>query len=140
MSVALAALGAVFAAGASSTGGSVIAIGALMAYVAAFAISLGPIFWLLNAEIYPLPVRSKGAGVGTMANWTFNFAVSLTFLPLIDAAGRSATFFIYAGICVFTVLFCWKVVPETKGRSLEQIEETFEERAHLEPAPTAAVG
>jgi sugar porter (SP) family MFS transporter len=138
MAVALAALGGVFAAGAQSTGGSVIAIAALMTYVAAFAISLGPIFWLLNAEIYPLPVRSKAAGVGTMGNWTFNFAVSLTFLPLIAAAGRSATFFIYAGICVLTVLFCWKLVPETKDKTLEEIEDIFKERAGTADPPPAA--
>ncbi|HEX6781125.1 MAG TPA: MFS transporter [Solirubrobacterales bacterium] len=54
-------------------------------YVASFAISLGPIFWLLNVEIYPLSVRSKAAGIGKMANWTFNFIVSLTFLLLIQA-------------------------------------------------------
>ena len=66
---------------------SVVAIVSLMVYVASFAISLGPIFWLLNAEIYPLAVRSKAAGLGTMANWTFNFIVSLTFLLLIEAVG-----------------------------------------------------
>ena len=76
----------VFAIGAGSTVGSIVAVGGLMLYVAAFAISLGPIFWLLNSEIYPLRVRSKAAAMGTMANWTFNFIVSLTFLPLIDAA------------------------------------------------------
>jgi SP family galactose:H+ symporter-like MFS transporter len=138
MALALAALGGVFAAGAQGTGGSVIAIVALMTYVAAFAISLGPIFWLLNAEIYPLPVRSKAAGVGTMNNWTFNFIVSLTFLPLIAVAGRSATFFIYAGICVFTVLFCWKFVPETKGKTLEEVEDIFKERAGVGGEPAIA--
>ncbi len=90
MSISLFALGGAFKiAGGGSTLASVIAIGSLMAYVASFAISLGPIFWLLNAEIYPLGVRSKAAGVGTMANWTFNFIVSLTFLLLIEALGRS---------------------------------------------------
>ena len=69
-----------------------------MAYVASFAISLGPIFWLLNAEIYPLSVRSKAAGIGTMANWTFNFIVSLTFLLLIEALGRSGAFWFYGAI------------------------------------------
>jgi hypothetical protein len=69
---------------------SVVAIASLMAFVASFAISLGPIFWLLNAEIYPLGVRSKATGPGTMANWTFNFIFSLTFLRLIEALGRVA--------------------------------------------------
>ena len=86
-----------FTVGAGSTAGSVVAIGSLMLYVAAFAVSLGPIFWLLNAEIYPLEVRSKAAAVGTMANWMFNFLVSLTFLLLIDALGRGGAFLFYAG-------------------------------------------
>jgi len=89
MTVSLIALGAAFEGGGDSTAASVVAIASLMAYVASFAISLGPIFWLLNAEIYPLGVRSKAAGIGTMANWTFNFIVSLTFLLLIEALGRS---------------------------------------------------
>ena len=86
MVISLFALGAAFIGGGGSTVASVIAIVSLMTYVASFAISLGPIFWLLNAEIYPLAVRSKAAGIGTMANWIFNFIVSLTFLLLIEAA------------------------------------------------------
>jgi SP family galactose:H+ symporter-like MFS transporter len=128
MAMALASLALVFATGAGSTLGSVIAIGALMLYVSAFAISLGPIFWLLNAEIYPLEVRSKAAAVGTMANWLFNFLVSLTFLLLIDALGRSGAFLFYAAICVVTFFFCRALVPETKGKHLEDITAFFAER------------
>jgi SP family galactose:H+ symporter-like MFS transporter len=134
MGLALAALGGAFLNGSGGTTDSVIAVIALMLYVAAFAISLGPIFWLLNAELYPLNVRSKAAAVGTMANWGFNFIVSLTFLLLIDAAGRAGTFFIYAGICGLTVIFCWKLVPETKGKHLEDIEDTFRQRVGASPA------
>ena len=129
MAMALSSLAIVFAAGAGSTVGSVVAIGALMLYVAAFAVSLGPIFWLLNAELYPLEVRSKAAAVGTMANWLFNFIVSLTFLLLIDALGRSGAFFFYAAICVLTFFFCKALVPETKGKRLEDITSIFEARA-----------
>ena len=64
MATALCSLALVFLSGAESTTGSVIAIGSLMLYVGAFAVSLGPIFWLLNAEIYPLRVRSKAAAAG----------------------------------------------------------------------------
>jgi SP family galactose:H+ symporter-like MFS transporter len=105
---------------------SIVAIVSLTTYVASFAISLGPIFWLLNAEIYPLAVRSKAAGLGTMANWTFNFIVSLTFLLLIEAAGRSGAFWIYGGIGILTLWFCWKFVPETKGKRLEDIQAYFQ--------------
>jgi MFS transporter, SP family, galactose:H+ symporter len=129
MTISLFALGAAFKiAGGGSTLGSVVAIGSLMAYVASFAISLGPIFWLLNAEIYPLSVRSKAAGIGTMANWTFNFIVSLTFLLLIEALGKSGAFWFYGAIGFLTLLFCWKLVPETKGKRLEEIEAIFQAR------------
>lgn len=128
MSFSLFALGAAFL-GSTGTITTVVAIGSLMLFVSSFAISLGPIFWLLNAEIYPLAVRSKAASAGTMTNWFFNFLVSLTFLPLIDAAGQSGAFWIYGSVGLVTLWFCWKFVPETKGRSLEQIETIFQRRA-----------
>jgi SP family galactose:H+ symporter-like MFS transporter len=138
MTISLVTLGGAFVGGGGSTLASVVAILSLMAYVASFAISLGPIFWLLNAEIYPLGVRSKAAGLGTMANWTFNFIVSLTFLLLIEALGRSGAFWFYAAIGVLTLWFCWKFVPETKGKPLEEIEAEFEARARAKsPAPIA---
>lgn len=64
-----------------------------------------------------------------MANWTFNFIVSLTFLLLIHALGRAGAFWLYGAIGVFTLWFCWKLVPETKGKHLEEIEAIFEQRA-----------
>ncbi len=128
MSLSLFALGAAFNGGGGSTIASIVAIANLMLCVAAFAVSLGPIFWLLNAEIYPLTVRSKAAGIGTMANWTFNFIVSLTFLLLIDGLGRTGAFWLYAVIGLFTLWFCWKLVPETKDKRLEDIQALFQER------------
>ena len=129
MAIALSMLAFVFILGAGSTAGSLVAIGSLMLYVGAFAVSLGPIFWLLNSEIYPLRVRSKAAAVGTMANWFFNFLVSLTFLLLIDVLGNSGTFFFYSAVCVVTFFFCLRLVPETKGKHLEDIQAVFRERA-----------
>lgn len=128
MSFSLFALGCAFL-GETGTITTVIAIGSLMLFVSSFAISLGPIFWLLNAEIYPLSVRSKAASAGTMTNWFFNFLVSLTFLPLIDTVGQTGAFWIYGAVGLVTLWFCWKFVPETKGRSLEQIETIFQRRA-----------
>ena len=128
MSISLFALGAAFIGGGGSTLASVVAIVSLMIYVASFAISLGPIFWLLNAEIYPLAVRSKAAGLGTMANWTFNFIVSLTFLLLIEAPAAAAPSGSTAAIGVVTLWFCWKFVPETKGKQLEDIQAYFQAR------------
>jgi MFS transporter, SP family, galactose:H+ symporter len=137
MVASLIALGGAFVGDSTGTLVTVIAVASLMAYVAAFAISLGPIFWLLNSEIYPLNVRSKAAAAGTMANWTFNFIVSLTFLLLIDTLGQAGTFFFYAAIGLLTLWFCWRFVPETKGKHLEEIEAMFEERARKSAAKSA---
>lgn len=129
ISASLFLLGCAFMSGMSETLSSIIAIGSLMLFVSSFAISLGPIFWLLNAEIYPLSVRSKAASAGTMTNWFFNFLVSLTFLPLIDLLSQTGAFWFYGAIGLVTLWFCWKFVPETKGRSLEQIDAIFQRRA-----------
>jgi sugar porter (SP) family MFS transporter len=129
MALALSMLAVVFILGSGSTAGSLVAIASLMLYVGAFAVSLGPIFWLINSEIYPLRVRSKAAAIGTMANWFFNFLVSLTFLLLIDALGNGGAFFFYSAICVVTFFFCLRLVPETKGKHLEDIQAVFRERA-----------
>lgn len=108
-----------------------ITVGALMAYVAAFAISLGPIFWLLNAELYPLRERGAAAAAGTTANWASNFVVSLTFLPLIAALGEAGAFGFYAAVGVLALIFCITLVPETRGRSLQEIEALWRRRAGM---------
>ncbi len=128
MAISLFTLGLAFDGTDEDTFSSVLAIVSLMTYVGAFAVSLGPIFWLINSEIYPLRMRSKAASLGTTANWVFNFVVSLTFLVLIAEIGRSEAFWFYSAIAVLTWVFCWKLVPETKGKRLEDIQEVFRNR------------
>jgi SP family galactose:H+ symporter-like MFS transporter len=99
-----------------------IAVICLMGYVASFAISLGPIFWLLIAEIYPLKIRGLAEGTAATFNWASNLIVSLTFLRLVETLGASSTFLLYAVASVASWLFAYYLVPETKGRTLEQIE------------------
>lgn len=100
----------------------------LAAYVGFFAIGLGPVFWLLVAEIFPLATRARGTSVATFANWAANLVVALTFLLLIDAFGAAATFFLYAFMSVGAFIFTQALVPETKGKTLEQIEAGWEHR------------
>lgn len=104
-------------------------IACMMAYVTAFAIGLGPVFWLLISEIYPLRVRGSGMSIATVFNWGGNLLVALTFLTLFQSIGRPATFLIYAGLSVVAWIFIQLLVPETKGRSLEEIERDWAERA-----------
>lgn len=99
----------------------VVATACLMAFITCFAFSMGPIGWILVAEVFPLRLRGRGVAAATLASGTSNFVVSLTFLSLIKAAGNSFTFLIYAGFCVVTLLFVRYVIPETKGRELESI-------------------
>jgi MFS transporter, SP family, galactose:H+ symporter len=99
-----------------------IAVISLMGYVASFAIGLGPIFWLIIAEIYPLKVRGLAEGTAATFNWASNLIVSLTFLTLLEKLGASSTFALYAFFSVASWLFSYYRVPETKGRTLEQIE------------------
>lgn len=95
----------------------------LMVYVASFAISLGPVFWLLVSEIYPTSIRGKAMSIATFFNWASNLLVALTFLTLINYLGRPGTFWFYAAIGVVAWVFSYFLVPETKNKTLEQIEK-----------------
>jgi sugar porter (SP) family MFS transporter len=105
-----------------------IAVICLMGYVASFAISLGPIFWLLIAEIYPLKIRGLAEGTAVTFNWASNLIVSLTFLTLIEKLGASSTFLLYAFASVASWLFAYYFVPETRARTLEEIEAFWRAR------------
>jgi len=101
----------------------IMALICLFVYIASFAYSLGPIGWLLNSEIYPLHIRGKAMGVATCANWVSNFIVTATFLNLINIFGKAGTFWLYGAIGILGIFFIWRFVPETKGKSLEEIED-----------------
>jgi len=125
LTVALVALGLFFQISALESGAGWLALASLILYIASFAVGLGPVFWLMIAEIFPLKLRGAAMSVCTVANWGFNFLVSFTFLQLVHTAGKGGAFFLYAGLGVLAIVFfAWKV-PETRGRSLEQIEAEF---------------
>jgi sugar porter (SP) family MFS transporter len=122
MTLALAALGLAFRLAGQTANLGAVSVVWLMVYVGAFAISLGPIFWLLIAEIYPLRVRGLAMGVATTANWASNLLVALTFLTLTETFGPSLTFWLYGLLTVVALIFAYRLVPETKGKTLEAIE------------------
>lgn len=121
MTLALAALAYAFAQPhlSGSLGG--IALGSMMAYVGCFAFGLGPIVWLLISEIFPLQARGLGMSICTVSNWVANFLVSQFFLTMVNRLGRPATFGIYAILCIVTIIFIARTVPETKRELLESI-------------------
>ena len=97
-------------------------------FQASFAVSFGPVLWVMLPEIFPLNVRGTGTGVSALSNWGANFIVAQAFLPLVALIGRTAVFWILVGICIVAALFIYFLVPETKGRSLEQIETDLRKR------------
>ena len=125
MVISLGVLGAAFLFASSSPIVAWLAVISLALYVACFAIGLGPVFWLLISEIYPLKIRGRAMGVATMMNWGSNLIVALTFLSLLHSLGRSATFWLYAVIGIVAWFFVYRLVPETKGRTLEQIDASW---------------
>lgn len=120
MTISLIAIAVAFANGGNGLGG-VTAL-ALAAYVGGFAIGLGPIFWLLISEIFPLAYRGRGMSVASMANWGSNLVVALVFLDLIRLLSPAGTFALFAAVTALAIVFTWRFVPETNGRTLEDIE------------------
>lgn len=104
-----------------------IAVASVVLYITAFAMSLGPIGWIMVSEILPLKIRGFAMSLCTVANFGFNFIVVLSFLPLLHSIGEAYTFWIFAGIAVLSLLFTYFLVPETKGISLEKIEKNWRE-------------
>lgn len=121
MSVCLAILSYSFSGPAGEAG--LLAVLALMGYISFFAISLGPVAWLIISEIYPLGIRGRAMGAATFANWASNYVVSLTFLSLISHFGAGQTFLFYMAISLIGLWFVCKLVPETKGKTFEEIQQ-----------------
>jgi len=121
--IALGAVGWMFKA---NTGGIYLLI-AILAFIGAFAMALGPIPWILCSEIFPTRVRGRAMSVATFTIWTSCYIVALTFPMLNDskAVGPALTFWIYAACSLAALIFVFFMVPETKGRSLEEIEASF---------------
>ena len=107
-----------------------VAAGSLMLYVGSFAIGMGPVFWLLISEIYPLKIRGRAMSIATVANWGANFIVALIFLTMVKVLGRPGTFWAYAIVGIIAWIFSYFLVPETKGRSLEYIESHWRAGKH----------
>jgi sugar porter (SP) family MFS transporter len=103
-------------------GAAYIAIAGLLIYTGSFAVGLGPVFWLLISEIYPVKIRGQAMSVATMANWGANFVVAVSFLTLLGAIGNAGTFFSFAGLSIVAVVYFQRKVPETRNRSLQDIE------------------
>ncbi len=102
-----------------------VAVGSLVAYIICFAMSLGPIGWIIVSEVFPLKIRGIAMSICTVANFAFNFFVVGSFPILIHNIGGACTFWGFAAVSFLCILFVYFFVPETKGISLEQIESNW---------------
>jgi SP family sugar:H+ symporter-like MFS transporter len=129
MTVTLAAMAIVF--GTAGTGAegkpelgraaAIIGLSAANLYIIAFGVSWGPVMWVLLGEMFPNRLRGAALAVSGSTNWIVNFVVTVTFLPLLKGAGLASAYGLYAGAAVISLLFVWRSVPETKGKTLEQM-------------------
>lgn len=115
--VSLAGVGILFALG------STLIIIPLLFYVASFAFSYGPIVWVIISEIFPTRIRGLAVSIGSFSLMVTGFFITLTNPILIESIMPSGTFFLYAGLTLPAIWFIWRFVPETKGKSLEEIEK-----------------
>ncbi|MGM0879607.1 MAG: sugar porter family MFS transporter [Bacillota bacterium] len=122
MAICLLVIGVAFHTG--HTAGPLVLIFILI-YVASFAISLGPVVWVIMSEIFPNRIRGKATAIAAMTLWAADYVVSQSFPPLLSSAGPATTFWIYGSMAVLTFFFTWRIVPETKGKSLEEIESLW---------------
>jgi MFS transporter, SP family, xylose:H+ symportor len=127
MAVAMLALGGAFALQVKGT----VALLCMLLYIAGFAVSWGPVTWVLLSEIFPNQIRGKAMAVAVAAQWIANFLVSWTFPVLndnpylVNSFHHGFAYWIYGVMSILAALFVWKIVPETKGRTLEQMEKLW---------------
>lgn len=104
---------------------NVVALVSLMMFMGMFSLGLGGIPWLLMSEIFPSHVSGIASGVLTLLQWSFTFAVTLSFNPMISAFGQCTTFWIFSAFCLCGTIFVMKKCPETKGKTLEEVQQFF---------------
>ena len=102
-----------------------VAVGSLVTYIVCFAMSLGPIGWILVSEVFPLKIRGIAMSICTVSNFAFNFFVVASFPVLLHRIGGALTFWMFGVVSLLCIIFVYFFVPETKGISLEQIERNW---------------
>ncbi len=112
-------------ASASPSLAGIVTLVALVTFITFFAFSMGPVTWTVINEIFPGQIRGRAVAVATAVNWGSAFLVSQGFLTLIGAIGESFSFWIFALFCGIGLIWVYVSVPETKGRSLEQIQQIW---------------
>lgn len=102
----------------------ILTIAGVLIYVSAFSIGMGAVPWVIMSEIFPINIKGIAGSLVVLVNWSGAWAVSFTFNFLMDWSS-SGTFLVYSGFSVLTVLYVAKFVPETKGKTLEEIQKSI---------------
>ena len=97
----------------------------LMIYSASFMFSWGPICWVLIAEVFPNTIRGGAVAIAVAFQWIFNWIVSTSFVPMANSLGYWFVYALYGIICIIAAIFVWKLVPETKGKTLEDMTKLW---------------
>ena len=114
--------------------GKYVIVGSMLLYIAFFAVSMGPLAWVIITEIFPMKVRGIGSSIGSLSNWLFNSLIVWTFFKLIhgmtlwlgsENGGTAGAFAVFAVITIIGIIWGYKFIPETKGKSLEEIEKKW---------------
>jgi len=103
-------------------------LGIILFCTASYAVGLGPGVWIVMSELFPTRIRGRAMSIATVTLWVACVALTATFLSLVRAVGPSGAFWLYSTMCVTMFVFVWRVVPETKGKTLEAIEEMWRVR------------
>jgi len=125
MAVGMGVLGTLLHMGVETDFRKYFAVTMLMMFIVGFAMSAGPLIWVLCSEIQPLKGRDFGITVSTTTNWIANMIVGATFLTMLDKLGNANTFWVYAGLNILFILLTYWLIPETKNISLEHIERNL---------------
>ncbi|CAN6329218.1 unnamed protein product [Urochloa humidicola] len=109
---------------------AVASVAAAAAFMAAFSLGFGPVIWMYGSEILPLRLRAQGTGIGTAVNRVMSAAVGMSFISMYEAVGMAGSFYIFAAMSAAAWVFVYVFLPETKGRSLEEMEALFDAGAN----------
>lgn len=132
MTICLFSLGATLSFMGEGSLGIAVAVLSVCGNVAFFSVGIGPVCWVLTSEIFPLRFRAQASALGAVGNRVCSGVIAMSFLSVSRAISVGGTFFIFSAISALSVAFVYKCVPETKGKSLEQIEELFQDEYVLQ--------
>lgn len=123
LGMALGAIGVAFTFGVAEL--KLLCMISIMLYSVSFMYSWGPICWVLIAEVFPNTIRGAAVAIAVAFQWIFNWIVSTSFVPMANSMGYMFTYSLYGVVCILAAVFVWRLVPETKGKTLEDMSRLW---------------